>query len=104
MKRVLLIGSLLLLFLGAIGCDQAPYVTGVQGTIIARDWILIDAPRGEFWGKIVLLTHDGDQVVLNLDLHTYLKLEDYSCLSIRFKRNGKIKDYAYGRNPEEQIW
>ena len=99
MKRVLLIGSLLLIFLGAIGCNQVPYVTGVQGTIIARDWILIDAPRNEFWGKVVLLTEHHDRVVLNLDLHTYLRLEDYSYLSIRFRRNGEIRDYTYGMKP-----
>jgi len=97
MKRVLLIGSLLLIFLGVMGCNQVPYVTGVQGMVIARDWILIDAPRREFWGKVVILTDDGEQVVLNLDLHTYLRMEDYNYLSIRFRRNGKVRDYTYGR-------
>jgi len=95
--KTLIVVLVILLCLGVCGCYRQDYVVGVQGHIVERDWIEIDSVRTEYWGKLVILTDHGDRVTLNVDLYTYYKLADYSYISIRFQRNGEIRDYVYGR-------
>ena len=66
-----------------------------QGKIVETDFIRIDDVKSEYWRKIVIETTSGNHVVLNVNSDQWQTLSVCSYVSIRFKRDGSIKDYAY---------
>ena len=72
--------------------DEAKYV---QGAIVETDYIEIDEIKSEYWRKIVIETTSGQCITLNVSCDEWDTLSKCSFVSIRFKRDGTIKDYAY---------